>query len=131
MCSAINSCLKDFLQLPFTKNNTNYKFFKKVYLKVSVSVSAKISAICGIGSIGIGIGEYLSIGIGIGRNFGIGVALDFLATAFNLSLNERQTAQNTLLFVSLGVKLNSQRYVENILESCLLPWTNQHSQDEP
>ena len=54
------------------KNNINYKF-KKNYPKVSVS--AKVSAICGIGSIGIGIGEYLSIGIGIGWNFGIGAAL--------------------------------------------------------
>ena len=42
-----------------------------------VSVSAKVSAICGIGSIGIGIGEYLGIGIGIGGNFGIGAALVF------------------------------------------------------
>ena len=42
----------------------------KNYPKVSVSVSAKVSAICGIGSIGIGIGEYPGIGIGIGGNFG-------------------------------------------------------------
>ena len=56
------------------KNNTNnYKFFNILFLKVSVS--AKVSAISGIGSIGIGIGEYLSIGIGIGGNFGIGAAL--------------------------------------------------------
>ena len=48
------------------KNNTNYKFFKTLFSKVSVSVSAKVSEISGIGSIGIGIGEYLSIGIGIG-----------------------------------------------------------------
>ena len=47
------------------KNNTNYKFFNTLFLKVSVSVSA----ISGIGSIG----EYLSIGIG--GNFGIGAAL--------------------------------------------------------
>ena len=55
------------------KNNTNYKFFNTLFLKVSVS--AKVSAISGIGSIGVGIGEYLSIGIGIGENFGIGAAL--------------------------------------------------------
>ena len=55
------------------KNNTNYKFFNTLFLKVSVSVSvsAKVSAISGIGSIGIG--EYLSIGIG--ENLGIGAAL--------------------------------------------------------
>ena len=46
---------------------------KNIYLKVSVSIWAKVSAICGIGSIGIGIGEYLSIGIG--GNLGIGTAL--------------------------------------------------------
>ena len=51
------------------KNNTNYNFFSTLFLKVSVS--AKVSAISGIGSIGIG--EYLSIGIG--GNFGIGAAL--------------------------------------------------------
>ena len=56
------------------KNNTNYKFFNTLFLKVSVSVSAKVSAISGIGSLGIG--EYLSIGIGIGGNFGIGAALN-------------------------------------------------------
>ena len=76
MCSTINNCLKGFLQLPYMKNNTNYKFFNKLFLKVSVSVSAKVSAISGIGSIGISIGEYLSIGIG--RNFGIGAALIYL-----------------------------------------------------
>ena len=48
--------------------NKNYKFFNTLFLKVSVSVSAKVSAISGIG-----IGEYLSIGIG--GNFGIGAAL--------------------------------------------------------
>ena len=53
------------------KDNTNYKFFNTLFLKVSVSVSAKVSAISGIGSIGIG--EYQSIGIG--GNFGIGAAL--------------------------------------------------------
>ena len=51
------------------KNNT-YKIFKK-YLKVCVS--ANVTAICGIRSIGIGICEYL--GIGIGENFGIDAAL--------------------------------------------------------
>ena len=45
------------------------KLFKNIYLKVSVS--AKVSATCGIGSIGIGIGEYL----GIGGNFDTGAAL--------------------------------------------------------
>ena len=54
MCSTINNCLKEFLYLPYMKNNTNYKFFNTLFLKVSVSVSAKVSAICGIGSIGIG-----------------------------------------------------------------------------
>ena len=48
----------------------------------------------------------------------------FLTTAFQLSLNERQ-GPSTLLFVPLEVKLNSQRYVEDILESCLLPWANE------
>ena len=51
------------------KNNTKYKIFKRFNLKVSVS--AKVSAICGNGSFGIG--EYLRIGIG--GNFGIGAAL--------------------------------------------------------
>ena len=59
------------------KNNTNYDFFNTLFLKVSVSVSAKVSAISGIGSIGIGICEYLSIGIG--GNFGIGAALESLS----------------------------------------------------
>ena len=54
------------------KNNTNYKFLNTLPLKVSVS--SKVSAICGIGSIGIG--EYLSIGIG--GNVGIGAALLFM-----------------------------------------------------
>ena len=57
--------------------------FKKLCPKVSVL--AKVSAIWGIGSIGIGISEYPSIGIGIseypsigiGENFGIGAALPF------------------------------------------------------
>ena len=38
-----------------------------MYIKVLVS------AVCGIGGIGIGIGEYLGIGIGV--NFGIDTAL--------------------------------------------------------
>ena len=53
------------------KYNTIYKILKNLYLKVSVSVLAKVSAICGYCSIGIG--EYS--GIGIGGNFGIGAAL--------------------------------------------------------
>ena len=73
------------------KNNTNYKFFNTLFLKVSVSVSAKVSAICGIGSIDIGIGKYLSIGIGIGKNFGIGAALIFKHCG-TLSLNNVGTA---------------------------------------
>ena len=55
------------------KNNTNYKFFNTLFLKVSAL--AKVLAICGICGIGIGISEYPSISIGIGGNFGIGAAL--------------------------------------------------------
>ena len=40
---------------------------------MSVSISAKVSAICGICGIGNSIGEYM--GNGIGGNFGIGAAL--------------------------------------------------------
>ena len=47
--------------------------YKKLYPKISVS--AKVSAICGIGSIVIGTSEYP--GIGIGRNFGIDAAIVF------------------------------------------------------
>ena len=41
------------------------------------------------------------------------------------------TGRSPLLFVPSGVKLNSQRYVTDILEGCLLPWANQHFQGEP
>ena len=50
------------------KNNTSYKLVTKLY--PSVSVTAKVSTICGIG-----IGEYLRIGIGIGGIVGIGAPL--------------------------------------------------------
>ena len=55
------------------KNIASYKLFRELYSKLSVST--KVSAICGIGSTSIGIGEYLDTGIGIGENFGIGAAL--------------------------------------------------------
>ena len=45
-------------------------FFK---FNEKVSVSANVSAIFGIG--GIGIGFFCGIGIGIGQNFGIGASL--------------------------------------------------------
>ena len=36
-----------------------------------------------------------------------------------------------LLFVLMGVKLNSEWYVSDILEGCLLHWAKQHFKDEP
>ena len=41
------------------------------------------------------------------------------------------TGRSPLLFVPTGVKLNSERYILDILEGCLLPWTKQHFKDEP
>ena len=41
------------------------------------------------------------------------------------------TGRSPLLFVPTGVKLNSERYISNILEGCLLPWAEQHFKDEP
>ena len=38
--------------------------------------------------------------------------------------------RSPLLFVPMGVKLNSERYVSDILEGCLLPWAKQHFKDE-
>ena len=39
-----------------------------------------------------------------------------------------ETERSPLLFVPSRVKLNSQRYIANILEDCLLPWTKKHFQ---
>ena len=36
------------------------------------------------------------------------------------------TGRTPLLFVPSGVKLNSPRYIKDILEGCLLPWANKH-----
>ena len=41
------------------------------------------------------------------------------------------TARSPLLFVPTRVKLNSEWYVSDILEGCLLPWAKQHFKDEP
>ena len=41
------------------------------------------------------------------------------------------TRRSLLLFVPTGVKLNSEPYVSDILEGCLLPWAKQHFKDEP
>ena len=41
------------------------------------------------------------------------------------------TRRSPLCFVPTGVKLNSERYVLDILEDCLLPWAKQHFKDEP
>ena len=41
------------------------------------------------------------------------------------------TGRSPPLFVPTGVKLNSERYVSDILEGCLLPWAKQHFKDEP
>ena len=38
-----------------------------------------------------------------------------------------ETERSPLLFVPSGVKLNSQRYIADILESCLPPSTKKHS----
>ena len=39
-----------------------------------------------------------------------------------------ETGRSPLLFVLSGVKLNSQQYITDTLECCLLPWANQHFQ---
>ena len=41
------------------------------------------------------------------------------------------TRRSPLLFVPTGVKLNSERYISDILEGCLLHWAEQHFKDEP
>ena len=41
------------------------------------------------------------------------------------------TGRSPFLFVPTGVKLNSERYVSDILEGCLLPLAEQHFKDEP
>ena len=38
------------------------------------------------------------------------------------------TRRSPLVFVPSGVKLNSQRYISDILEICLLPWAKEHFQ---
>ena len=40
------------------------------------------------------------------------------------------TGRSPLLFVPTGVKLNSERYVANILEGCLLPWAKKYFKNE-
>ena len=40
------------------------------------------------------------------------------------------TGRSLLLFVPTGVKLNSEQYISDILEGCLLPWVEQHFNDE-
>ena len=40
------------------------------------------------------------------------------------------TGRSLLLFVPMGVKLNSEQYASEILEGCLLPWAEQHFKDE-
>ena len=42
-----------------------------------------------------------------------------------------ETGKSPLLFVPFGVKLNSQRYIADILENCLLPWAKKHFQGLP
>ena len=42
-----------------------------------------------------------------------------------------ETERSPLLFVPSGVKLNSQRYIADILEGCLLPWAKKHFQGVP
>ena len=41
------------------------------------------------------------------------------------------TGRSPVLFVPTEVKLNSERYVSDILEGCLLPWAEQHFKDKP
>ena len=41
------------------------------------------------------------------------------------------TGRSLVLFVPSGVKLNSQRYVADILEGCLPPWGNYYFQNKP
>ena len=66
MCSTINNFYKGFLISYHTWKKYQLWQFNESHINVSVMVSAKVSASCGIG-------EYL--GIGIGGNFGIGAAL--------------------------------------------------------
>ena len=40
------------------------------------------------------------------------------------------TGRSPLLFVPTGVKLNSEQYVSDILEGCLLPWAEKHFKDK-
>ena len=41
------------------------------------------------------------------------------------------TGRFLLPFVIMGVTLNSEQYVSDILEGCLLPWAKQHFKDKP
>ena len=41
------------------------------------------------------------------------------------------TGRCQLVFVPFGVKLNSERYISDILESHLLPWAEEHFQGSP
>ena len=41
------------------------------------------------------------------------------------------TGRSPLLFVPTGVKLNSEWYISDIPEGCLLPWAEQHFKDKP
>ena len=42
-----------------------------------------------------------------------------------------ETGKSPLLFVPSGVKLNTHRYIADILEGCLLPWAKKHFQGVP
>ena len=42
-----------------------------------------------------------------------------------------ETGRSPLLFAPSGVKLNFHRYIDDILEGCLLPWTKKHFQVVP
>ena len=41
------------------------------------------------------------------------------------------TGRSLLVFVPSGVKLNSQRYISDILEGELLPWAREHFEGAP
>ena len=42
-----------------------------------------------------------------------------------------ETGRSPLLFVTSGVKLNSQHFIADILEDCLLPWAKSTSKELP
>ena len=55
--------------------------------------------------------------------------LNLLSVIFWEAVTE--TGISPLLFVPSRVKLNSQRYIADILEGCLLPWVKKHLQEVP